>query len=287
MKPIEDWLTAINEQFRKEDIHPRHRPYRAMEAFSKQFNCSVDMSSLTANFIINWFKENTPDGSQIIGALFRGVYYFDSVFWPVYIPIAYGRVQINALSSLETMQDIFKKQIEADRMELWNYVLHWVDCLDYAYGYDDLLHDSRFSGLSGNFMRSGNKELTAGVAMLLQHHPEYKAIESCRMAVEIFLKSIITVQKGWSEREVKKKIGHDLNKAASEVTILTNSDEFKKLALEYSFFPEINERYSGKNWKPADLWKGYCLAQATATIFTRIYSKRDTRSQITDKGNVS
>lgn len=280
MEPTEEWLKTINEEFRKADIHPRQRPFRAIEAFSRQFNCSVYIPSNTADMIFEWFKKNTPEGSQVIGALFRGVYYFDSVFWPVYIPIAYGQVQINAFSSLETMSEVFKKQIEADKMELWNYVLLWVDCLDYAYGYDDLLHDSRFIGLAGNFMRSGNKELTAAVAMLLQHRPEAKAMESCRMGVEMFLKSIIVANLGWSEEQVKRKISHDLNIAVREVTTATNNDEIKKLGPEYAFFPEIDERYSGRDWKPIDLWRGYCLVQATATIFTRMYSDRDTRSQI-------
>jgi hypothetical protein len=279
MEPTEEWLNTINEEFRKADIHPRQRPFRAIEAFSRKFNCSVFIPSNTADKIFEWFKKNTPEGSQVIGALFRGVYYFDSVFWPVYIPIVYGQVQINVFSSLETMPEHFKRQIEADKMELWNYVLLWVDCLDYAYGYGKLIHDSRFIGHAGNFIRSGNKELTAAVAMLLQNRPETKAIESCRMAVEMFLKSIIIAKSGWSEEQIKRRISHDLNKAAREVITVTNNDEFKKLGPEYSFFPEIDERYSGRDWKPIDLWRGYCLAQTTATIFTRLYSDRDTRNQ--------
>jgi len=282
MKPTEEWLNAKNNEFRKADVHPRQRPFRAIEAFSKESDCPVYVPSPVADLIFDWFKQNTPEGSQIIGPLFRGAYYFDSVFWPVYIPLGYGQFQIDALSSLETMPETFKKQIQTDKMELWNYVLLWVDCLDYAYGYDDLRHDSRFKGLAGNFMKSGNKELVAAVALLLQHRPEAKAIESCRMTVEMFLKSVITANAGWSEEQVRKKISHDLNKAAREVISLIDNNELKKLESEYSFFPEIHERYSGKDWKPVDLWRGYCLAQSTATICTRIYSNRDTRNQIMD-----
>lgn len=270
----------MNQQFRKANIHPRQRPFRAVEEFSKQFKCSVAIPSQTANVIFDWFKKNTLEGSQIIGALFRGTYYFDSVFWPVYIPIGYGQFLLNAFSSLETMPDNFKKQIEADRMELWNYVLLWVDCLDYAYGYDDLIKDSLFSNLAGNFMKSGNNELTAAVCMLLQQNPESKAIGSCRMVVEMFLKSIIINRASWSEKQVRNRTGHDLIKAAVEVINITGNTELEKLKVEYSFFPEIHDRYSGKVWSPINLWRGYCLAQATATIFTRMYSDRDTRNQI-------
>lgn len=283
MLPTEEWLRTTNQQFRKADIHPRLRPFRAIEEYSKQLRCAVAIPSQTADVIFDWFKKNTPEGSQILGALFRGVYYFDSVFWPVYIPIGYGKFQLNAFSSIETMPDNFRKQIEADRMELWNYVLLWVDCLDYAYGYDDLLKDSRLSNLAGTFMKSGNNELTAAVSMLIQQHPEPKAIESCRMVVEMFLKSIIIKETNWNEKQVKKKIGHDLIKAVNEALILTGNADLEKLKGEYSSFPEIHERYSGKARSPIELWRGYAVAQATATIFTRTYSDRDTRSQIMNK----
>jgi len=51
MKPTEEWLIAINERFRKEDIHPKGRPFLALEAFSKEFNCSIAIPSETANMI--------------------------------------------------------------------------------------------------------------------------------------------------------------------------------------------------------------------------------------------
>ena len=260
---------------RKADIHPRQRPFKSLDEFSKEFNCPVLIPSETADIIFNWFNKNTPSGSQAIGPLFRGAYYFDSLFWPVYVPIIYGRVQIDAFSALETMHENFKTQIKADRTELWNYTLLWADCVDYAYGFDDLRHDERFEGLTKNFIQSGNKELSGAIAMLLQNRPESKSIESCRMAIEMFLKAIIIEKAGWNENKLRKNIGHNLNTAAQKVIELTDRKELKKLLPEYDFFPAIHERYSGKDWEPKYLWKAYCLSQATATIFTKMYSDRD------------
>jgi len=283
LKPTENWLQEINKKFRQQDVHPRQRPFRALEEFSKEFNCSVLIPSEIADAIFNWFNKNTTIGSNYIGPLYRGAYYFDSVFWPVYIPIIYGEVELHAFSALETMHENFKAQIKADRMELWNYTSLWVDCLDYAYGFNDLLHDRRFGGLAINFIRSGNKELTGAIAMLLQNRPEVKSVESCRMSIEMFLKAIIIEKVGWNENKLKNKIGHNLKKAGQKVVELTDKKELRKILPEYDFLPDIHERYSGKDWEPKYLWKAYCLAQATATSFTRMYSDRDTRPQVLGK----
>jgi len=66
---------------------------------------------------------------------------------------------------------------------------------------------------------------------------------------------------------------------------LAGNADLEKLKGEYSSFPEIHERYRGKARSPIELWRGYTdtVAQATATIFTRTYSDRDTRSQIMNK----
>lgn len=283
MKPTEEWLIAINERFRKEDIHPKSRPFLALEAFSKEFNCSIAIPSETANMIFEWFYKNTKDGSHNIGPLYRGVYYFDSCFWAVYILNQFGKCRINAFDSLESMPSRLREQIKADRKQSWDFVLLWVNCLDYAFGYEDIINDSKFQGLALNFIKSADKELRATVSLLLQDNPEVKAIESARMAVEMFLKAILIIANNWDEDNIKKKICHNLVRAAQEAFNSTHSQEIKAIEKYVLFYPEINERYAGKDWKAKDLWKGYCIAQAIAATFTRLHSDRDTRQQILQK----
>jgi len=134
----DDWLRAINRDFREQDIEPRRRPWLAIQRYSQEFGVSVDFSSPFANRIFEWFQSHTQPGTHIIGPLFTGVFYFDACFWPVSIPHAYGTVSINALDSLESMPDTLKQEIMATPRDAWNYVLLWVDCLDYAYGFDDM-----------------------------------------------------------------------------------------------------------------------------------------------------
>jgi hypothetical protein len=279
IKPTEGWLIAINEKFRKQDISPKGRPFLALEAFYKEFKCSI-VPSETINLIFEWFYKNTKEGSHSIGPLYRGVYYFDSCFWSVYILQQFGQCKINAFDSLQTMPINFKDQIKADKKQSWDFVLLWVNCLDYAWGYEDIIVRKKFQGLALNFIKSADKELRATTSLLLQETPEVKAIESARMAVEMFLKAILIITNNWSEDQVRKKIGHNLAIAAQEAINSTQSQEIKAIEKYLSFYPEIHERYAGNDWKARELWKGYCIAQAVAAAFTRLHSDRDTKQQI-------
>ncbi len=228
MKPTVEWLIAINEKFRKEDVPPKARPFLALEAFSKEFNCSIAIPSEMANMIFEWFYENTKDGSHNMGPLYRGTYYFDSCFWPVYILNQFGKCRINAFDSLESMPPRFREQIKANKKQSWDFVLLWVNCLDYAWGYEDIINDAKFQGLALNFIKSADKELRATVSLLLQDNPEVKAIESARMSVEMFLKAIVIIANSWDEDEIRKKIGHNLVRAAQEAFYNTQSQESKQ-----------------------------------------------------------
>ena len=280
MKPTEEWLVAINKKFREANIPPKARPFLALKAFSEEFKCNVAFASETANIISDWFYKNTKEGTHKIGSMYRGAYYFDACFWPVDIPIIFGKPKIAAFDSLKSMPEQLKKQIKDDKKQLMSFLSLWMDCIDYAYGYDDIISDPKFKGLALNFIKSADKELRSTVSLLLQDTPEAKAIESARMAVEMFLKAIVIITNNWDESEVKKKINHNLIKAVQEAFNCTHKEEIKEIEKRFQIFPNINERYTGRDWKSQDLWKGYCAAQVVAAIFTRSYSERDIRQQI-------
>jgi len=160
------------------------------------------------------------------------------------------------------------------------YILSWVDCLDYAYGYDDIFKLKSFNELATNFIRSAHKELEATVSLLLEDNPQSKAIETARMAVEMFLKAILIIEDSWDEDKLRKKISHDLSKAIEYCINVTGSKELQNLKSLLSVFPAVGERYEGKSRKTAELWQGYTLAQVVGAIFTRMFSDRDTRPQL-------
>ncbi len=63
----------------------------------------------------------------------------------------------------------------------------WLNCVDYAYRYDDILQLNTFNQLATSFIKSAHKELQATVSLLLEERPQVKAIETSIMAVEMYL----------------------------------------------------------------------------------------------------
>jgi len=96
-KGLDGWLQSTNARYRSEEIPHRHRPFKALSDFSREFNCSIDLAPPTANTIFEWFEAHSQPGSHAVGALFTGAFYFDACFWPLYIPLGYGTFTLNAL----------------------------------------------------------------------------------------------------------------------------------------------------------------------------------------------
>ncbi|WP_414526372.1 hypothetical protein [Nodularia chucula] len=280
MKPSEDWLRAINEKFRSEDVPPKARPILAILEYSKQFNCSWISPSDIDKTIETWFDENTKPGSHKIGSLYKGTFYFDSCFWQIDIPIGIGCYPVKAFDSLTLMPDNLKKEIQAKPQILREFIAVWLNCVDYAYGYNDILQLNTFNELATSFIKSAHKELQAKVSLLLEESPQAKAIETSRMAVEMYLKAILIIKNGWNDETQVRKIGHDLDKAVEQCIKLANNQHLEILKDKLNFFPPISERYKAKEWKTSELWFGYSIAQYIATTFTRMFSDRDNRNKI-------
>ena len=165
---LENWLSSANARYRADEVPPRHRPFKAMSDFTREFNCSLALDSPIAKAIFDWFYKHSQRGSHVVGALFTGAYYFDACFWPLYIPLGYGTFSLNALNCLETMPEVLKKQISQSREDLWQLALYWADCCDYAYGVDDIGKEGKLSKRRWLSLRMGIESLL-GRSLSLWH----------------------------------------------------------------------------------------------------------------------
>ena len=273
------WLIEKNESYRKKDIPPKQRPFLALSDLSKEFSISFCFGSELANSIVNWFTANTKPGSHAMGSLLTGVYYFDACFWSVHIPIGWGTFKLNALDSLETMPEEIKRQLQQNTNELWTYTLYWVDCFDFAYGLDDLRKGAGIPALGQSFLENGEREIETIIAQLSSSRPNAKAILTARMAVEIYLKSLLIIRAGWNEIKIKG-LNHNIEKAMDECIALALAKEFVVLRPMLAVYPNVAARYTGTEEPVRKIWEAYCIAQATAATVVRILSGRDSRNQI-------
>jgi len=276
----EEWLEKTNESFSKSDVPPGQRPWLAWGKWAKFIDKPVAMNDEVVAKIFSWFEKNTKAGSQQIGPMYTGVYYYDSCFWPIFVPIVYGTVTINVLDSLKTVPENVAKRIWADHDKLKEYVSVWADCFDYAFGFDDLQKTGTRGQFAQDLLNSGGQQLNATVALLLEKTPNSKSMESARMSTELFLKTLLAAKAGMTEKEVKNKIGHNLEEALNACLAVDANSELRTILPNLKLFPGVEDRYKGTEKTPKELWRGYAVAQFVGTAVVRMLSGRDVRKTI-------
>ncbi len=273
------WLEEINGQFRKKDIPPGKRPWLAIQEWSTINNIAIYLDSEQAKKIFNWFEENTKSGSQKIGDFFTGIFYFDSSFWPVFIPLCYGKSKVVALDSLKTMPDKMKTHLSLDKNKYSEYIAVWIDCFDYAYGIDEIIKIVKGSSFAKGILRSADKELKSTVTLILANRPNPKSVETARFATEMFLKAFLAFENNLEDKTAKA-LNHDLVKILN-ICITISEKDFIVLKSVITRFPPIGDRYEGKDKTNREIWDSYMIAQLTAIIVVRLLSGRDSRSKLT------
>lgn len=282
----EEWLTNLNTEFRTAGIDQRRRPWEAISRYSEEFNTSVDLSSDVAKTIFKWFETNSKPGVHQVGSLYEAVYFYDSQFWVVSIPITYGTVQLNALDCLHEMPGSIKQEMMTDNRQAWEYVIYWADCLDYGMGIDDLRKIQGLNDFGYQLLMSADQELRAATSILSQHRPDPRAILNCRMALEIFFKAYIALKNGLSQSDAKT-IGHNLNKGLDKFIEVSGLKDWERRRQLLSVFPDIHERYKEQDITFQRLWDGYSLAHSMGAVIIREFTDRNTLQQVMPSNNAN
>jgi len=275
-----EWLEDVNEKFGRDDIPHKQRPWLAWGEWSKYTGMAISINDEIVKRIFSWFEKNTKAGSQLIGPLYTGAFYYDSCFWPIFVPIIYGNVQVNARDSLKTMPETILGRLWSDRNKLIEYIAVWADCFDYAFGFDDLLKSSTPVGFARDLLNSGDQQINATIALLLEQTPNPKAMESARMACEMFLKAFLATKAGLTQRDAKNKIRHNLEKALKECLKVDPKSELLAIQTDIKIFPDIGDRYKGTDKSLKELWSTYAIAQCAGTTVVRSLTGRDVRKKI-------
>jgi len=282
----EEWIANLNTEFRAAGIDQRRRPWEAIRRYSKEFNASVDLSSEVAKTIFKWIEAHSKPGAHQIGSLYEAVYFYDSQFWVVSIPITYGTVQLNALDSLHDMPESIKQEMMAVHRQAWDFSIYWANCLDYGMGIVDLRKMQGLNEFGSQLLMSADQELRAATSILSQHRPDPRAILNCRMALEIFFKSYVALKKGLSQNQAKA-IGHNLNKGLDRFIEASGLDDWERTRNLLTVFPEIHDRYKEQDITLKRLWDGYSLAHSVGAVIIREFTDRNTLEQVMASNNAN
>lgn len=279
-KPDDIWLAKVNLDFRNANVDVKQRPFLALDRYCKDFGIiSISFDSPAANKIFDWFQKNTKPEAHHISSMFTGVYYYDTCFWPVDIPIGYGHFRLEAPNCLRGMSVELKADLMAGSRDAWSYSSFWVNCLDYAYGFDDMSKLNKDPVFAFSLLENADRELRSAVAQLLEKHPNSKAAMSARMAVEMYLKAFLVYRANYTEQQLRA-FKHRLADLTKECRKISPAHDILKIESNLTVFPTIDERYTGDEIPNPMLWAAYDIAQYSAASLVRSFTDRDTRPQL-------
>lgn len=275
--PSQDWIQATDSGFSAARVAVRARPMKALMEWSKEHG-STALDSPEACVIFEWYTANYPTGSFSVGSLFTGAFFFDEAVWPIRVPIAYGKCSITIKSMVTSMTNLIGGRLDQDAESLTTLEVIGADCLDYAYGFDDLRNHPLASQLARDMLTSGHKELQGTVYVLLSEEPNEKVAQSASLATEMYLKSYLAHHAGLHENGAKK-IGHDISESLQKCLAIDPSSDLRLLASKIGSLPEIGERYKPRSRSLAESWYAYSLAQSVGACVIRSMTDRDCRNR--------
>jgi hypothetical protein len=241
----DDWLEKLNQQLSENDVPHNQRPWLAWIEWSNYSGTSIGFDDAAVRKIFAWFEKNTKAGLQYIGPLYTGAFYYDACFWPVFIPVVLGRVQLNLRDSLKTMPDKTVDRLWRSQNELMQFAHFWANCVDYAFGISSIAENDSSPFFARELFQSSDQQLTATVTLLLEKKPNAKAIESARMATEMFLKGFLAFKTGLTDTQARTEIGHDLEAGLNRCLAFEPNSDLKAISGDISIFPTIADRYKG------------------------------------------
>src|SRR5260370_39417026 len=136
--------------------------------------------------LFEWFYARSPGGAHFVPAMYEGVFYFDSAFWAMRVPRIFGMDLKLNISEFIEMPPPVKDKLFLDAKAAGEYKSAWADSFDYSYGLDD--NEFKRQPPDKPFLAAAVQQLSSAVSLLREVPPNHKAMESSRMAVEMFLK---------------------------------------------------------------------------------------------------
>jgi hypothetical protein len=275
----EQWLEQINRRMSDAGIPYKQRPFLALQAWSQDRNVPVRFPSEISKRVIEWFYRNSPPQAHHIGALFTGLFYYDVYFWPVVIPLAYGSVRLDPFTSIKEMPEVIQARLRSDTLAHAEFLALWADCLDYGFGRIDISGRGSITGFAAKLLTAANEQLEAMITVLRESRPNSKAMDSGRMATEMFLKGFLAAHANITEHAAKK-LGHHLESALRECLNVRPASELSQLQVRIGQFPDVGSRYEGLTYAHADLWNAYGTAQFAGSAVVRSLSDRNMRHTV-------
>lgn len=127
---VNEWLININNIFNSNEVPYDQRAWLAKWEWSKQTGIPIGNDPKNERIIERWFSDIIPSKKQLIGPPFIGLYIADKEFYPIIVPLVFGKVKIHLENSFKsipysTFRILLNRTSKQSEM-----LAIWTDCID-------------------------------------------------------------------------------------------------------------------------------------------------------------
>lgn len=266
-----------------EGYAPYQRPLNA---------CGIIADKLGISFIIG--EKSDPfveDVHRIYDQLYRkedlymppvlvGAFMFRDVFFPVRIPVIFGRAAVKPLNFIDGMTDFQKRWLFSRKTDGFTYLDQAIDLFDFAYSLNDAEKLKRLPEKAIEFWQLARQQLEGAAATLLVSFDQYVVIQNSIIASELLMKgALLTI--GYTEERLRK-IGHNIVSLAEQVATNFSAVDGGLLVDVARRYPGLIERrYEAKEYKRTEIGLILMNTQFIAGEIMRQFSDRNLRAGMT------
>ncbi|MDA8428100.1 MAG: hypothetical protein M0T70_02485 [Geobacteraceae bacterium] len=213
------------------------------------------------------FEEFLP-ADIVKSSAFVGVFHFENTYWPVVIPSR--RKSAKPHECLVTIPKPILVQLADDEDKFPLYLELWQSCYDYGHKFKKIITNKSFASSGIELLRIGNKALESAVAQCLKGGDG--AIESSRLAIELFAKSILAIKGNYNKEQLSQYdvlLSNSLQFLTYECRQIIKNDNLDQINLHMVTVMRLD----GQSQKPEDVRYAYTLAQHLAATAVNILSE--------------
>lgn len=215
-----------------------------------------------------------------VGPRFRGVFFYQNVFWRVVIPLVLGTRSISAPEGLAVMPDGTKQRLFSIPEERDRFLLLWADCVDYDVGFQETSRRLDPASFLNEMVQGVDRELRSAVSNLCQQRPNSNAMYSARNCTEKALKGFLCFHDNLTRERAQSEFGHRLNKLMAEIHRIRPNSQLSTIEPEFAAFAPYSDRYSSRIFRREELWHAYRVAQFVTAELMRSMTGRHMRADV-------
>lgn len=211
------------------------------------------------------------------GGIHLGFFMFRDLFSRLYVPVVFGRPSVDFVSLLD-LSDDQKRWMSKDSEAMARFEDQAFDLFDFGYGCMEFGRTRPVPDQSKELIYRAHVQLEAAAATATSAYDYRGTLQSALLGAELALKAGLACN-GYSDDDLRKKIGHDVAKAAIALGKYEPNFDADRVKNAVQAFPSFAQsRYAGSQPDRREMGHILMKAQYVASEVTRTFTDRNLRS---------